>query len=430
MMKVDMLDMGSCRIKATVRADAEETRPEYDKVVQYFAQKGRIPGFRVGKVPLDVIKRTFANEIREEVNTRLVRSLYAKAREQEKIKVVNLVNIEDVRFSPETGMTVAFTIDVEPKVNLPNYKKAPVVYAAPAVTEAEVEDNVQRIREAYAKFADTQTDYPIQRGDLVSLDFEGKINGQPIKEIVPEAATIAEGVAHWTQVSDEYFLPQLVSELIGMKAGESRTVGFTFEGDYLPDALKNQPAVYSLAVKAVRNRVLLTDDELVQAMKVADMDAFRAMTRESLTRRAEQKATQKLESEVVAYLLGKNEFDVPQSQLDEEINETLHRMMEDASRRGMTKEDLEKHRAEFLEGATNMAKRQLRVRYLLAAIADEEQIEATDEDVSKWIEAAAPEHRVTPIQLRARIEKNGRMEDLRWQVRNNKTLKTLVDLLK
>ncbi|MCL2104384.1 MAG: trigger factor [Kiritimatiellaeota bacterium] len=430
-MKVDKLDMGSCRVKATVRADAEETRPEYDTVVRYFVQKGRIPGFRAGKVPLDVVKRTFANEIREEVNTRLLRSLYAKTVEQEKFKVVNLVNIEDVRFSPETGMTVAFVIDVEPKVVLPDYKKIPVKFTVPEVPDAEVEDNIQRIREAYAKFAEAgETDYPIQRGDLVSLDFEGTINGQPIKEIVPEAATIAEGVAHWTQVNDEYFLPQLVAELIGMKAGESKTATFTFEGAYLPDGLRGQPAVYTLTVKEVRCRILRTDEELVRELKVESMEAFRALTRKSLAARAEQQATLKLESEVIAFLLGKNEFDVPQSQLDEEINETLHRMADDAGRRGMTKEDLEKHRAEIVENATATAKRQLRIRYLLAAVGDQENVEATDEDVSQWIEAAAPSHRLTPIQLRARIEKNRRMDDLRWQVRNNKVLKLLVQTLK
>ena len=429
-MKVDLLDVGVCRIKATVRATAEETRPEYDKVVRYFVQKGRVPGFRAGKVPLDVITRTFGNDIREEVTSRLVRSLYAKTKEQENIKEVNLVNVEDVRFSPETGMMVTYVIDVEPKVSLPNYKKIPVKFVTPAVTESEVDEHVQRIREAFAKFDKAEPDYAIQRDDLASIDFEGKINGQPIKEIVPEAAAIAEGVSHWMQVSDERFLPQLVSELIGMKAGDAKTVEFTFEGEHLPDGLKNQPAVYSLSVKEVRCRALPSDDAIIQQVKAENMEAFRERTRESLTKHAMQEATRKLESEIIAYLLGKNEFDLPQSLLDEETNETMHRMIEDAGRRGMTKEDLEKHRAEVLESATKMAKRQLRVRYLLATIAAEEKIEATTEDLDQWIAEAAPEHRLTPVQLKARIEKNGRMDDLRGQVRNQKVLKMLVDEVK
>ena len=429
-MKVDVLDMGSCRMKATVKAEAEEIRPDYDAVVRYFVQKGRVPGFRVGKVPLEVIKRTFSNEIREEVNTRLVRSLYAKTLKEKEIKAVNLVDIGDVKVSPETGMTVSFVIDVEPKVDVPKYKKVPVKFVEPAVTDAEVDAYIQRIREAYANFEAAATDYPIARDDMASIDFTGTINGQPIKEIVPEAAAIAEGTAHWMQVSDERFLPQLVAELVGMKVGESKEVTFTFEGEHLPEGLKNQAAVYSLAVKEVRRRALLTDDDMVKQMQMESMDAFRDMTRKTLTERAMQEASRKFESEVIAHLLGKNEFDLPQSQLDEEINETLHRMAEDAGRRGMTKDDLENHRAEIVESATAMAKRQLRTRYLLSAIADEEKVVVTDEDVNKWIEEAAPEYRQTPIQLRARIEKTGRMDDLRQQVRTRKVLDQLVNTLK
>ena len=425
-----MLEVEPCRVKATVKAEAEEIRPDYDAVVRYFVQKGKVPGFRAGKVPVEVIKRTFANEIREEVHTRLLRSLYAKAREQKNIKAVSLVNIEDVRFSPETGMTVSFVIDVEPTFDVPDYRKIPVRFTAPSVSGADVDAYVERMREAFAKFEKVEAGYPAQTGDLVKIDFEGRVNGQPIKEIAPEMGTFAEGVAHWTLVDDKHFLPQLVEEMIGMKAGESKTVEFTFTGDNLPDALRNQPAVYSLAVKEVSSRALPGDEELVRNLKVDSMEAFRALALENLTARATLEATRRFEAEIIAYLLGKNEFDVPQSQLDDEINETLHRMAEDAGRRGMTKEDLEKHRAEIVESATVMAKRQLRVRYLLSAIGDQEKIEATDEDVNKWIEEAAPEHRATPIQLRARIEKNGRMEDLRGQVRTQKVLKMLVDTLK
>ena len=429
-MKVDVLDIGSCRIKATVKAEAEEIRPDYDAVVRYFVQKGRVPGFRVGKVPVEVIKRTFSNEIREEVNTRLMRSLYVKMLSQEKIKAVNLVDVADVKVSPETGMTISFVIDVEPKIEVPNYKKVPVKFVEPAVTDTEVDNHIQRIREAFSRFEQADADYSVARDDLVCIDFSGTISGQPIKDVVPEALGIAEGTAHWTQVSDERFLPQLVSGMIGMKASESKEVEFTFEGDYLPDGLKKQPAVYSLTLTEVRRRALPTDDELLQQTKMESLDAFRSFTRDNLTERAIQEASRKFESEIIAHLLGKNEFDLPQSQLDEEINETLHRMAEDAGRRGMTKDDLESHRAEIVENATAMAKRQLRVRYLLSVIADEEKIEATEEDVSKWIEDAAPEYRQTAIQLRARIEKTGRMDDLRQQVRTRKVLDQLVNTLK
>ena len=429
-MKVDVQEMEPCRVTMTVKAEAEEIRPDYDAVVRYFVQKGRVPGFRAGKVPLEVIKRTFSNEIREEVNSRLMHSLYAKAVKQAELKVVNLVDIRDMKVSPETGVTVTFVVDVEPTIAVPDYKAFPVKFVAPEVPEDVVNAQIERIREAFAHFDAADADYAVARDDLACIDFEGKVNDQPIQEVVSEAIAIAAGAAHWTQVNDERFFPSLVAGLVGMKAGETKTVAFTFEGDYLPDALKGQPAEYVLAVKEVRRRVLPTDAELVQQVKTADMEAFRALTRDNLTGRAALEATRNFESEIIAHLLGKREFDLPQMQLEEEINETLHRMAEEAGRRGMTKEDMERRRAEIVESATAMAKRQLRTRYVLAAVADAEKIEATDEDVGKWIEEAAPGYRESPIKLRARIEKNGRMADLRQQVRTRKVLTHLVDMLK
>jgi len=428
-MKIDTVSLSPCQVKVTVKAEAEETRPDYDAVIRHFVQKGKVPGFRAGKVPVDVVKRTFGSDIREEVNSRLVRTLFAKVREQENIKVVTLVDIEEARFSPETGMTVTFVIDVEPAVDTPNYKRIPVKFVAPAVTDAEVDGQLQRIREAFTQYEATDADYAAGYDDLVSLDFDGRVNGQPIQEIVPGTAGISEGKAHWTLVNSERFLPQIVAELVGMKAGEGKTVEFTFEGDYLPDALKNQPAVYALTVNEVRRRKLPTDDELLLKMKLTDMEEFRTITHERLTDAATAEAKRKFEAEIIAHLHGKQEFDLPQSQLEEEINETLHRMAEDASRRGMTKEDLEKHRAEIVERATATAKWQLRTRYLLNAVADAENVEVTDEEVNKWIEDSAPGYQLTPIQLRARIEKDGRMADLRQQVRTRKVLDYLVNSL-
>ena len=429
-MKIDKLEMESCRIKITVKAESEETRKDYDAVVGYFVKNGRIPGFRVGKAPTDVIKKTFSNEIREEVNSRLLRFLYQSALKQENIQPVNLVNIEDVRFSPETGMTASFVIDVAPAIKIPNYKKFSLKFEVQPVTEEQVAERLNHIREAFAKFDKAPEGYAVQRDDLACIDFEGKVNGEPIKTVCPEAAPIAEGKAHWLQVNDERFLPQLVAAVVGMKSGETKTAEFVFEGEHFPEALKNQTAVYTLSVGEVRQRVLPTDEEILQQMKVESMDKLRETTRERLAEQATHVATRKFESDILEKLLEKADFDLPKSELEHEINETLGRMAEEAGQRGATKEDLEKNRAEIVESATSMARRQLRTRYLLAAIGDQEKVEATEADIDQWLEEAASEYRLTPVQLRARVEKNERMADLRAQVRNQKVIKMLVDTLK
>ena len=136
---------------------------------------------------------------------------------------------------------------------------------------------------------------------------------------------------------------------------------------------------------------------------------------------------QRREQTIVEFLLKKTEFDLPESQVSEEINSTLDRMMNEAHYRGLTREDLEKNREAIIENASDSAKRQLRLRYILGRIAEQEGIELTDAEVDQKIATLAADFRMKPEQLRAQIEKNERMGLLRSQIRDEKTLRFLLD---
>ena len=217
--------------------------------------------------------------------------------------------------------------------------------------------------------------------------------------------------------------------MVGMKAGESKEIEFTFDGEYLPEELKGKAAVYSLTMKTIRSRRLLTDEELCQQMKVENMDKLCEQSKASLLNNKQASEVRRREGAVIEALLKDADFELPESQVSDEVTATLERMAADAQRQGVKPEDLERNRAEIIENATTSAKRQLRLRYILGAIADEKKIDITDADVDAWIAEAATEYRMTAPQLRARVEKNGRMDELRKQIRDQKTLKAIVESL-
>jgi trigger factor len=426
-MKVDTLNVGACKVKVIVKAEAEETRPDYEDVLKSFLQHGRVPGFRQGKVPREIIKRDFHKEITEEVQGRLFRSLYRKALEQEKIKLVSLRDVGDMLFSPETGITFAMTLEVQPEFDLPKYKKIPITFEDPVVTEEQVDEHVDRLRKAFAKFEEAPAGHAVEAGDLVSIDFAGLIDGQPVKELAPEAKAISDGTDFWTQVEEDRFLPEIVTALKGMTAGESAEVKFKFDKEQPIAALRGKKAVYSVTVKSVRMRVLPKDEELLAQVKIESLDKLREQTRKNLSESAQQAEKQRREQTLIEFLLKKTEFDLPESQVSDEINTTMDRMMNEAHYRGLTREDLEKNREAIIENATASAKRQLRVRYVLGRIADQEQIALTDAEVDQKIAELSVEFRMKPEQLRAQIEKNERMDTLRAQIRDEKTMRFLLE---
>lgn len=425
-MKVDTQNVGPCKVKVIVKAEAEETRSDYEEVIKSFMQQGRVPGFRPGKVPREIIKRDFHKEITEEVHGRLIRSLYKKAVEQEKIKLVTLLDVGDVLFSPETGITFSMTLDVQPEFDLPKYKKIPVAFEEPAVTDEQVEEHLGRLRKAFAKFEDAPAGSVIEAGDLVSIDFAGLIDGKPVQEVAPEAKSISEGSDFWLQVEEDRFLPEIVSALKGMKAGDSKEVKFKFDKEQPLEALRGKKAVYSVAVKTVRKCLLPSDEELLKQVKMESVEKLREQTRTNLAESAQQAEKNRREQAVIEYLLKKTDFELPESQVSDEISATLDRMANEAHYRGLKREDLEKNREAIIENATASAKRQLRLRYVLGHIAEEEKIAVVDADVEKKIVELSADFHMKPEQLRAQIIKNGRLETLRSQIRDEKTMTFLL----
>lgn len=425
-MKVDVQNVGPCKIKVIVKAEANETRADYEEVMKSFMQQGRVPGFRPGKAPREIIKQSFHKEIAEEVHGRLFRSLYRKALEQEKIKMVSLRDVGDMLFSPETGITFSMLVDVEPTFDLPKYKKIPIVFEDPVVTDEQVDEHMNRLRQAFAKFEDAPADRVIEDGDLVSIDFKGLIDDKPVAELAPDAKSISEGTDFWVQVEEGRFLPEILAALKGLKAGASTEVKFKFDKAQPIEVLRGKKAVYQVTVKAVRMRVLPADEDVLKQVKMDSIEKLREQTRSNLTESGLQAEARRREQMVVEFLLKKTDFELPESQVSEEINATLDRLMNEAHYRGLTREDLEKNRASIIENATTTAKRQLRTRYVLGRIADEEKVTLSDEEVDQKIAELSVEFRMKPDQLRAQIEKNGRMDALRSQIRDDKTLKFLL----
>ena len=426
-MKVDTQNIGPCKVKVIVKAEADETRTDYEEVMKSFLQHGRVPGFRQGKVPREIIKRDFHKEITEEVQGRLFRAFYRQALEQEKIKLVSLRDVGDMIFSPETGITFAMTLDVQPEFELPKYKKIPVTFEDTVVTEEQVDEHLDRLRKAFAKFEESPAGHGIEAGDLVSIDFTGVIDGQPVKEVAPEAKSISEGTDFWIQVEEDRFLPEIVNAIKGMKAGEATEVKFKFDNDQAVAALRGKKAVYSVTVKTVRMRVLPKDEDLLTQVKVESIEKLREQTRANLAESGQQAERQRREQTAIDFLLKKTDFELPESQVSDEINTTLDRMMNEAHYRGLTREDLEKNREAIIENATASAKRQLRIRYVLGRIAELEKITLTDAEVDQKIAELSVDFRMKPEQLRAQIEKNERMDTLRSQIRDEKTLRYLLD---
>jgi len=155
-MKVDTRANGPCRVKLIVKAEAAETRPDYEEIVTLYVQKGRLPGFRPGKAPRPVVENRYRADIDADVRSRLIGKFYREAIKDAKLAAVAVVDVTDVIFSPETGISFVALVDVAPEIKLPKYKKIPLKVETPAVTDEQVNAQVDRLRNMMARFEEGQ----------------------------------------------------------------------------------------------------------------------------------------------------------------------------------------------------------------------------------------------------------------------------------
>jgi trigger factor len=425
-MNVDVKPAGACKVNVSVKADSSETGAEYKNVLNKYHREGQIKGFRKGRAPKEKLLQIFGADINRETETRLCRKLYPEALKQAEIKLVRARDIVDVQFSPETGLNFTLVADVEPEVKVPKYKGIAVKPQDLTVTEEEVDSYIEKVRAAFAKFENAEEEYAISRNDLVCIDYAGAIDGKPVKEVVPEAERISEAQDFWFQVEESQFIPEVVEELIGLRSGDEKTIKFKFSKTHPIEKLHGCKAVYEVKVKSIRQQICPADDELCKQAKQESMEDFRANVRERMLQSARETEEQRRKDTVAAHLLRKASFDLPESELADMVNNVLDQMLRRAQYHGMKKEEITAHKDRFLQDATKGATDQLRLNYIMQAIAEQEGIEASEDEIADKYAKMADDYSMKVEELRAKLAENGSSYVVKQQVVFEKTMEFLL----
>ncbi len=378
-MKVENQNVGPCRIKLVVRAEADECRADYEKIVTEFMRHGRLPGFRQGKAPRAIVEKKFHEEIAQETRRELISRLHREAIESEKLEVANIVDVTDILFSPTMGISFALVVDVAPEFKLPKYQGIPLTIKDVAVTDQDVVDDLERYRDMFGGFEDG--DGAIAAKDMAVVDYTATCDGKPLSEITETAGTLAQADDSWVQASDEGFIPGLGRELVGLGTGDEKEIKIKFPKDFRDEKLRGRQALYRVKVKRVRHHKPLTDDELVKQVGVESLEEMRKRLRENMEQQRTDEEKQRQQTEIEEFLLKKCYFEVPQLRVDQAARGYLRMMIEDVTRQGGGKTYLDENRDKLIENARAMAARQTRLNYIFAAIAKEQEIKVPEEEV-------------------------------------------------
>lgn len=384
-MKTSKKKQGKCRIELKVVLDAAEKAEVVKSVEREFLREAQVPGFRKGKVPIEVIRKNFAGSLKQEIATAMVRKFHPEAVKAEGVDEVALVGVKEFDVEGEGG-SFTVIVDERPTFKLPTYKGLKIADADATVKDAEVDEQIDRLRSAYATFEDGKEGDAAAEGDYVQIDYEGTVGGKKILEINPEAKIVAEGKGFWTQLEEGRFLPEILDAVKGMKAGETKEkVAAKFAKEGAPEGLAGAKAVYTVTLKTLRRRVLPDDATLAEKAKAESFDKLKASVRESMERAKVESEKRRRENEAVELLLKKVDFDVPATQVESAMRGMLSEMAQRAQLSGLDASYFEQNGEQIRKEAEEGAERQVRLWYVIDAIAKAEKIEASDNEIGQKV---------------------------------------------
>jgi trigger factor len=423
-MKVEVEKQPESISTLRIELPPEEVTKEWDAIANSFARFAKIPGYRPGKAPRRVIEAKFRKEIQDELTRKLVSKSYRDAVQQKQLRVVSLTNLEDVQFGEDKSIRFRATVVTAPEFKLPDYKNIPVQLPSTEVTDAEIDAALERLRDQSADFVDVP-ERGLEMEDFAVIDFDGSIDGKPVSEIAPNASkTLHGGKKFWLRMAADNFLPKFCEQIVGQKAGESRTVAVDFLADFPIAELAGKQASYNVTILEIKQKVLPALDDAFAAKLVPNktLPDLRKLIAHDLEHEKEHEIERAKEAQIVKYLHEHIQFDLPPSLLRNETRRALGELVQRNRERGIPDEMLKGKEKELVEGAGGLAAHRLKTNFILSRIAEQENIQVTREDLEERIRAEALRYNISVEKMRKELEQHDRLDALAEQILLGKSL--------
>ncbi len=423
-MSTTIQDVGPCKKLVRVELEAAAVDRALAETRAEFVRQVRLPGFRPGKAPAHLVERQFGEQIAEEARRKLLNESYRRALEEHRLTPVTTPQIEEVQFGPGQPMVYTATIEVEPQFALPDYTGLPVRREKREVTEEDVARALDVLREQRAEFV--EVDRPLQPGDYAVVNYTGTCEGRPITELAPTARGLAAQKEFWLHMQTEHFIPGFTDQLLGAARGERRTVTVTFPADFVTRELAGKIGVFDVEIVLVKEKRLPpVDDALARAYGAENLDKLRAGVRQDLENELRSKIKRDTRNQLLATLLGRVQFDLPESLLEAETRGAVYDIVKANADRGVPKEAIDSKKEEIYSAASHSARDRLKITFLLRRIAEAEKITVTQEELSRQILYLAAQRRERPEKLVKQMRESGELAELHQQLLNAKVLDLL-----
>ncbi len=406
----------STKREIQVEIPAEEVARETESLIQKYQKVARLPGFRRGHVPASIIRQRFAGDIKNDVVDALVPRYFRKQADKLGLIPVSQPRVTDLYLREGEPLRFKASFEVMPEIRAEGYKQLRADKPTISVTDEEVEQSLNDLREQHAMFTSVEG-RPLTDGDFAQVSLNGKPKdgeGNPVHmdDILVE-------------IAGKNTMPEFTENLRGAAAGDERSFDVTYPEDSSDKRLAGKTFTYTVKVQSIKQKSLpeLNDQFAKELGEFTGLDEVRKRLREGMEAERKHAAEREAKDKLVAELVKRNEFEVPEALVERQIDIRLERGLRALAAQGMKPEDIKKMDFNRLRaGQREQALQEVKASLLLDKIAEEENIEVSDAEIDQEVEALAKQSKQTPEAIRARLTRDGALDRIRNRIRNEKTL--------
>ena len=400
-MNVKTEDLGKNSYKLTVEVDADVFAKAYEQSYQKNKNRVQIQGFRKGKAPLALIEKVYGPEIfYEDAADIVINDTYSQAAEESGLDIVSRPEVDFDQIEKGKNFIYTATVAVKPDVKLGSYKGIEVAKQVVEVTDAEVDAEVDKLRDQNARSI-TIEDQPVQDKDIIKLDYEGSVDGVPFEGGKAEDAELVIG--------SHTFIDNFEEQLIGMNIGDEKEINVTFPEEYHAENLKGKAAVFKCKINAITRKELPeADDEFAQEVSEFDTLAeFKEDMKKKLLESKQKETDRIIEDEAIEKLIQSSEMDVPDGMVDNEARHLAEDFAQRIQGQGMPFEQYLKYTGMdakmFINQMKPQALKRIQSRLVLEAVVKAENIEITPEEVDMEFTTLSEQYKMEKDKIKEMI---------------------------
>ena len=378
-LQVEKLENNTAKLTIEVEAS------KFDKAIQKAYQKNKnkfnIPGFRKGKVPYAMVEKMYGAAVfYEDAANELISGAYAQAAEESGLEIVARPEINVTQI--EKGKPFIFEAEVttKPEVKLGKYKGIKVEKADVTVTDEEVAEELDKVKEQNARLV-AADDKAVEDGDQTTIDFEGFVDGVAFEG--------GKGEDYPLTIGSHSFIDTFEEQLIGKKVGEEVEVNVTFPENYQAKELAGKPAMFKVTIKEIKVKEYPElDDDFAQDVSEFDtLDEYKEDIKKNLTEKKEKEAEAEKESKVIEAIVNDAEMDIPEKMVEAQAEQMLEEFAQNIAMQGISFEQYLQFTGATVDQMKEQVKPQAQARVesslVLEAVVKAENIEATEEEVEE-----------------------------------------------